>query len=329
MLTILCCYSKFKQDFDDIYGKIIKENRNSNINNLFAWAVEKFLDKYETELEHITDYNEFNFESLNLISANVIFQTIPENSNDELHLELFKFVFQLFANDLFDNDSPLNSSKYYFVRYVFLMRFCNVILMNKSNLKEYISPFLNQFRISEGACELFNSFVNVDRNEVIVEFWDIWWMFLEKILENHENIGKYYLKKVLTKFVINYQLENDFDFSEDIIEIEKQFYRRICNEFGEYEFILNSISKIVIKNKFISSGLTWIKIILGKNDFNDVEKGTISNLEHFVKKYVSLNSENIIKDIKIQNDLSLILDFLIKNGSNDAFRLNEWVASLK
>ena len=47
--NILCCYSKFKQDFDDIYGKIIKENRNSNINNLFAWAVEKFLDKYKTK----------------------------------------------------------------------------------------------------------------------------------------------------------------------------------------------------------------------------------------------------------------------------------------
>ena len=61
--------------------------------------MEKFLDKYETELEHITDYNEFKFENLNLISANVIFQTIPENSNDELHLELFKFAFQLFAND--------------------------------------------------------------------------------------------------------------------------------------------------------------------------------------------------------------------------------------
>lgn len=327
--NILCCYSKFKQDFDDVYSKIIKENRNSNINNLFAWAVEKFLDKYEAELEHINDYNEFNFESLNLISANVIFQTIPENSKDELHLELFKFVFQLFANDLFDNDSQLNSSKYYFVRYVFLMRFCNVTLMNKSNLKEYISPFLNQFRISEGTYELFNAFVNVVRNEVIVEFWDIWWIFLEKILENHENIGKYYLEKVLNKFVINYQLENDFDLSEDIIEIEKQFYRRVCNELGKYEFILNSISKIVIKNKFILSGLTWIKIILGKNDFNDIEKGTISNLEHFVKKYVSLNSENIMKDIKIQNDLSLILDFLIKNGSNDAFMLNEWVVSLK
>ena len=327
--NILCCYSEFKHDFDDIYGKIIKENRNSNINNLFALAVEKFLDKYEMELEHITDYNEFNFESLNLISANVIFQTIPENSNDELHLELFKFVFQLFANDLFDNDSQLDSSKYYFVRYVFLMRFCNVTLMNKSHLKEYISPFLNQFRINEGAYELFNSFGSVVRNDVIVEFWDIWWMFLEKILENHENIGEYYLKKVLTKFVINYQIENDFELSEDIVEIEKQFYRRVCKELGEYEFILNSISKIVIEKKFILAGLTWIKIILDKKEFNNIEEGTISNLEHFVKKYVSLNSENIMGDIKIQNDLSLILDFLIKNGSNDAFRLNEWLLSLK
>jgi hypothetical protein len=327
--NILCCYSEFKQDFDDIYSKIIKENRNSNIINLFALAVEKFLDKYETELEHITDYNEFKFENLNLISANVIFQTIPENSNDELHLELFKFAFQLFANNLFDRDSQLNSSKYYFVRYVFLMRFCNITLMNKSNLKEYISPFLNQFIINDGAYELINSFVNVVKDDSIGEFWDIWWMFLEKILDNHENMGKYYLEKVLTKFVINYQLENDFDLSEDIIEIEKQFYRRVCKELGEYEFILNSISKIVIESKFILSGLTWIKIILGKSDFNNVEKGTIDNLEYFVKKYVNFNSKNIMGDIKIQQDLSLVLDFLIKNGSNDAFRLNEWIASLK
>ena len=68
---------------------------------------------------------------------------------------------------------------------------------------------------------------------------------------------------------------------------------------------------------------------MGKNEFNNVEKGTISNLDYFVKKYVSLKSQNIMKDIKIQNDLSLILDFLIKNGSNDAFRLNEWLVSLK
>ena len=137
------------------------------------------------------------------------------------------------------------------------------------------------------------------------------------------------LEKVLTKFVINYQLENDFELSEDIVEIEKQFYRRVCKELGEYEFILNSISKIVIKDKFILSGLTWIKIILGKSDFNNVEKGTIDNLEYFVKKYVNFNSKNIREDIKIQQDLSLVLDFLIKKGSNDAFRLNEWIASLK
>ena len=100
------------------------------------------------------------------------------------------------------------------------------------------------------------------------------------------------LEKVLTKFVINYQLENDFDLSEDIIEIEKQFYRRVCKELGEYEFILNSISKIVIESKFILSGLTWIKIILGKSDFNNVEKGTIDNLEYFVKKYVNFKNYN-------------------------------------
>ncbi len=74
------------------------------------------------------------------------------------------------------------------------MRFCNITLMNKSNLKEYISPFLNQFIINDGAYELINSFVNVVKDDSIGEFWDIWWMFLEKILDNHENIGKYYLE---------------------------------------------------------------------------------------------------------------------------------------
>lgn len=327
--NILCCYSKFKKEFDDIYIKIINENRNSHIPNLFALAVEKFLEKFENDLENIEDYNEFKFENLNLISSNVIFQTIPENSNEKLHLGLFNFVFQLFANELFDNDSELNSSKYYFVRNTFLMRFCNMTLMNKSNLKEYLSPFLNLFIINDGAYELINSFVNVVKTENIVEFWDSWWLFLEKILKTHKNTGEYYLEKVLTKFVINYQLKNDFDVNEEIVEIEKQFYRKICNELGEYEFILNSISKIVVKDKFILSGLTWIRIILNKKNFNNVKKETISNLEYFVKKYVKLNSQNIIENVKIQDDLSLILDFLIKNGSNDAFRLNEWIKSFK
>lgn len=327
--NILCCYSKFKPDFDDIYIKIINENRNSNIPNLFAFAVKNFLEKYEDELENIVDYNDFEFENLNLISANVIFQTIPENSSDKLHVDFFKFVFQLFANDLFDRESQLKGSKYYSVRYTFLMRFCNIALMNKSNLKEYISSFLDHFRINDGAYELINSFVNVVNKEVLVEFWEIWWLFLEKILENHETVGKHYLEKILEKFVINYQLENDFDISEDIVEIEKQFYRRVCKELGEYEFILNSVSKIVIKNKFLSSGLTWIKIILNEGDFSNVEKGTIYNVEYFVKKYVSVNSQKIMEDIKIQKDLLLILDFLIKNGSNDAFRINEWLVSLK
>ena len=69
------------------------------------------------------------------------------------------------------------------------MRFCNITLMNKSNLKEYISPFLNQFIINDGAYELINSFVNVVKDDSIGEFWDIWWMFLEKILDNHENMA--------------------------------------------------------------------------------------------------------------------------------------------
>lgn len=95
---------------------------------------------------------------------------------------------------------------------------------------------------------------------------------LEKILENHENTGKYYLEKVLDKFVVNYQLENDFDLKEEIVEIEKQFYRKVCKELGMYEFILNFISKIVINNKFIISGLTWLKIILDKKEFKNIEK---------------------------------------------------------
>ena len=107
-------------------------------------------------------------------------------------------------------------------------------------------------------------------------------MFLDKMNEQSDTISEYYLKKVFKEFIYNYQFIIEDYLTYEIRELEKEFYRVICNQFNKYEFVLDLISHIILKDKFIISGLNWLFIILSQNDFVSVNKSTISNLDLFI-----------------------------------------------
>lgn len=116
---ILCCYSIYKQKFDDIYIPILKENRDYQIHNPFALAIKKFLEKYENELEDILKFNSIKIENLDLKPMNIIFQVIPIEITLDLHYEFIKDILPIFSKELFDNDSSLNDSEHFIPRYFF------------------------------------------------------------------------------------------------------------------------------------------------------------------------------------------------------------------
>lgn len=327
--AILGCYSIFKQKFDDIYIPILKENRDYQIHNPFAIAVEKFLEKYENELEDILKFNSINIKNLDLKSMNNIFQVIPNEINLNLHYEFIKNILPIFSNELFNNNSSLNDSEHFITRYLFLNKLSLIILENKKYLNEFTSPFLDSFSMNDGAAELLDAFSRNVNENTLNEFWDIWWMFLDKIKNQHETCGKYYLEKVFKKFILNYQFEISDDLTQEVNELEKQFYRTICKEFSKYETVLDLISKVVIKDKFIISGLNWLYNLLNENNFESIKKSTVSNLDIYVDQYIIKNAEKIKINVQIQNKLSIIIKFLITNNSSNAYRFNKWLLSIE
>ncbi|URN50018.1 hypothetical protein K4897_03195 [Methanobrevibacter sp. TLL-48-HuF1] len=326
---ILCCYSIYKQKFDDIYIPILKENRDYQIHNPFALAIKKFLEKYENELEDILKFNSIKIENLDLKPMNIIFQVIPIEITLDLHYEFIKDILPIFSKELFDNDSSLNDSEHFIPRYFFLNKLSLIILENKKYLNEFISPFLDNFLMNDGTVELLDAFCRNVNENTFNEFWDIWWMFLDKIKEKHATCREYNLEKVFKKFILNYQYKIDDELTHEVNELEKQFYGILCKEFSKYEIVLDLISKIVIKDKFILSGLNWLYNLLNENNFESIKKSTVTNLDNYIHQYILKNVEKIKINVQIQNKLSIIINLLISNNSSNAYRFNKWLLSIK
>ena len=92
---------------------------------------------------------------------------------------------------------------------------------------------------------------------------------------------------------------------------------------------MDLISKVVIKDKFIITGLNWLYNLLNENNFESIKKSTASNLDIYVNQYILKNAEKIKINVQIQNRLSLIINFLIKNNSSNAYKFNKWLLSIK
>ena len=91
---------------------------------------------------------------------------------------------------------------------------------------------------------------------------------------------------------------------------------------------MDLISKVVIKDKFIISGLNWLYNLLNENNFESIKKSTVSNLDIYVNQYILKNAEKIKINVQIQNKLSIIIKFLKTNNSSNAYRFNKWLLSI-
>ncbi len=328
--NILCCYSIYKPKFKEIINEVHRKNINYNFQKTFADSIMIFLETYNDNSENLEDFINLNTDDLDLNSLNVIFQCIPYNSKKELHLEYFKSIFPIFSQHLFDRNSDLNDSRNFFVRHSFLNNFTKIILSNVKYIEKYSKTFLDLFEMGDNACDLLDYFV---RNSVELkcydEFWKVWFYFYKKVTEKQEKSNNYYLSKLFSIYILNYQFYDGINVNNNIKNLEIQFYRKICVNFGQYDFVLNEISKIINIDKFFEHGLKWLKIILTNNSFKKkIDKSTIKNLENFVKRYISINEEKIIKNLALRKDLKKIISFMINNDSSEIYTYYEWLVSL-
>ncbi|HQU84755.1 MAG TPA: hypothetical protein PKY59_16570, partial [Pyrinomonadaceae bacterium] len=183
---------------------------------------------------------------------------------------------------------------------------------------------------SESTAEFFSAFVTAEdelnRNE---NFWNIWNLFYDKIVEICVNSGgHHHTKEILHKYLLGLYWKEDAKHWRSLRDSEKIFFKKLSEEIGHYPPVLFSLAKFLneIGNVFLNDGIIWISNILQKNKdlvFEELETNTVYYLEKLIKQYISTNRRKIKITRQLKNHTLTILDFLVEKGSVTGYLLRE------
>lgn len=327
-------YLLLKPKFDNIRIEIRKENRKNEIYEYSeAQVIECFSEKYHNELEKIVDniiheHELTKIEELDLEILKISFELLPVKIENKYHKEFLRDVLAVFSKKLFKDDDRIN----YDVRRRVFEKVAYIILnCSKTDINEYLKPFVDNFSLSNETAEFFEEFINVeDHINKYEEFWIVWETFYPKILGIcKEHASNHYTKKIIKNYLLSWSYwRTDAKEWHTLKEREKFFFKKAADDMGDHPCALYSISKILndIGSNFIDDGINWLSIVTKKqsNHFaDDLETDTVFYIENIVRRYSLANRQKIRTNLQTKRQFISILNFLVEMGSVTGYMLRE------
>jgi len=334
--SILFGYLLLKPKYEALRKKLRQENYKKNVYELHEnEIIEKFLEEHKTDLQHvignkisISDLDDIGL--LDLYILKTAFQLIPLKTNNEEHKEIAKKIITAFAKKLLSNTR--NDKIDYRVRHDFLNKLAYFVLSSpREDIQEYLKPFLNNFNGSEAIADLFKEFIYAeDYLNSYDNFWEVWNLFKSKVIELCKNgDGYWYVDKIVKSYLFAQTIWKETATEWHTLKDEnKKFIKTISEEIGHCPSALYSISKLLndIGSPYLNDGVSWISgMLINNKDLltAKLEINTIYYLEDLVKKYIYKNREKIKKTRQLKQEILIILDFLIEEGSVVGYLLRE------
>lgn len=334
--SLLLGYLYLKPMYEDIREKLRIENFNKHGSmGMDEDFLQKFIEECEADIQKIIE-NKITFEEIENINGipprilKTAFQLIPLGTNNVVHKCLIKNIVTVFAEKLLLDDR--RNSIDYEVRHDFLVKLAEIVLSSSSNdIQEYLSPFIEKFNNNESMADLFKQFIYVeDTLKKYEEFWLVWDLFFEKIVEfNQKQKNSYGNSRLIKSFLFAETLWSD-NIKEwhSLTEQNKRFLMKVTRRLGDAPAALYSIAKLLdgIGQDFIKEGMSWISSMLSINRdlWNDeLEDYTVYYLENVSKNYIHINRENIRREARLKWEVLTVLDFLVEKGSVAGYMLRE------
>jgi len=332
--AIFLGYLLLKPKYNGLRDEIRKENYHKNVYELSEVQVlECFIKKYKNELKRIVlnriTYDELgNLEKLDLKTLNTAFELLPLRTKNKDHKKFLNIIFPLFSKKLFLED--------YRADYTLKHRFCEklayfILNSTKNEIETYLKPFVDNFSNSREMADFFQEFITVeDRLNKYEEFWTVWNVFYDKIVEICKKQGSHhYTKEIVHNYLLAWPYwKEDAKEWHSLKEKEKSFYKKVAENCGDHPSVLYSISKILndIGSNFIEDGISWISYIVQNNNkyFSaELETNTVYYIENIMRRYVLINRQKIKTTLQIKNQVIGILNFLVERGSITGYLLRE------
>lgn len=286
-------------------------------------------DIFEKFIDNKFSFNEIFINELDLNTLTTAFKLIDNKTQKVDHKFLVKKIIEILSNRLFseEHDSKIN----YELRYGFTQKLSYFILTCEfQEIQEYLQPILENFNNLEEITDLFREIIYAeDALNSYENFWEVWYLFQPKIIELSK-IDNWHTDKVLKSYLFA-----QCDWKETAIEWhtfkirDKRFFKEMAIETGRHPSVLYAIAKLLngIGSCYLDDGIVWMSSMLKNKELLEAkakqENNTIYYLEHISKKYIYKKREEIRRTKQLKDDVLVILNFLIDNGSVVGYMLRE------
>lgn len=332
--SILFGYIKLKPIYKMIVAEIRKEHGWGRISKR---SILERLEEINSNLtfENISfDINEVD--SLDMHDLEIVFQLIPSDTKDKIHLNIYAKSLPSLASQLlkdrrsYKNDSGNDSSIYMLRQHIFKNFAYFILQREKNEIDVFLKPFVNSFSSSEETASFIEKLVSAeDYLNKHEQFWYIWNSLYPRIKELCVNSHSYHLKEIIINYLLAWSWwREDIEEWRSLKSENLSLYSNASKEIGNIPSVLYSIVKVLnsIGSNFKDEGVDWIHTIVSNNKslhLGDLESKTLYHLEKFLRKYVFINRQKIKEEIKLKNKVLPILDFMIERGSIHGYLLRE------
>lgn len=333
--SILFGYIKLKP----IYKKIIDEKRKEQRywRRIPKSSILEELDKAMPDFNF--EENSFDIkdiESLDIHGLEIVYQLIPSDTKDDLHLDIFMQTLPILASQLLidrrDYKEEFGEDHDIFkIRLNIFKRFANFILQRDvSEIDKYLIPFLDYLSPTEETSLFIGEIITAEDSLMNCEqFWHIWNNLFPKIKELGGYPRSHYLKQVIINYLLAWQFWKDkIEEWHSLSRENLSLYVNASKEMGHIPAVLYSIARVLntVGSNFKNEGIDWVYTIVSNNkllQLGDLESNTLYYLEMYLRKFVFNNRQEIKKEIRLKNKVIPILDFMIERGSVHAYLLRE------
>jgi hypothetical protein len=294
----------------------------------------RFVEQHQRDLEdvvsnRITYEGIENIESLSLEVLCTAFELIPLKTTDVTHKQFVTVTCPIFSENLLEDDDDKVEST---LKRRFFDKFADFILSSEcGEIKTYLQPFVDNFGATRELADLLESFISAeDRLERYDQFWTVWNLFYEKIVELSKNRSpQYYIAPILHNYLLawRYWSDNAKEW-HTLKEREKLFFKKAAQDMGHQPSVLYSLSKILtgIGSNFLEDGIYWVSDVLLKNGHLvsvELETNTVYYIENISRKYILVNRSKIKSSPRLKGAVIVILNFLVQRGSAIGYLLRE------
>lgn len=337
--SIFMGYLQLKPLYDALWESYRKEShKNGSCSVSKREVLEMFSKKYETEIDRVIEnrivYTDVgNIDQIDVDTLVTAFQLLPIEIPEEIHKVFLKRVVAVISKKLFKDRHATDDEKFdYDSKHRFVEKLAYIALsLEVDDIKPCLQPILDEFRNSEDAPELFESFLFAEDHLVrYEEFWTIWKLFYPKIVAlAQDKTYRSYSEAVIRIYLLagSHWKEGAVDW-HTLRDREKAFFKKASEDMGDHPSTLYSLAKFLteIGSNFRDDGILWISDML-KNHPNvasqELEVNTVYYLENLVRAYILKNRHKIRKNLNLKTKILVILDFLLAKGSVTAYMLRE------